>query len=180
MRARGVAAGVATVALVGGAIAVGAVAVPTIASAVALETPSAARPVVTVTVTVPAPAASTATTPAAAYRGPLVATTGAQVRTRAELHAWVRTRSWALQDPANAAVWEQQAWLDIGCMARAGFLYDPITNAEQDAEGVGLTDAQRAAYAAALYGPPTSAPYDWRTAGCHGRSVHLTGQDDAH
>lgn len=71
--------------------------------------------------------------------------------------------------------------LDTACMADHGFLYDPefVLSAGLAAQHAGLTDAQYAAFQVALTGPGAPGPYDWRTAGCQGRSVHLTGQDAA-
>lgn len=119
----------------------------------------------------------------AAPGGTLIARTGWHVITRAELHAYVSSSPIFADDAANAAVWEEQAWLDIGCMADKGYVYDPIAehrDGEAGSASDGLTAAQRAGYAVAMYGPETDAPYDWRTAGCHGLSVHETGMDDAH
>ena len=89
-------------------------------------------------------------------------------------------RTWALS-LGYGEVWAEQAVLDTGCMAEHGFLYDPEFDhsAGLAAQKVGLTAAQYQAFQDALYGPQTGAAYDWRTAGCHGRSVHLTGQDGA-
>jgi hypothetical protein len=87
------------------------------------------------------------------------------------------------EDPTNGAIWEEQAWLDKQCMATKGYLFDPISQANETATSVadsGLTAEQLQGYQDAMYGPQTDAPYDWRTAGCHGISVHETGQDNAH
>lgn len=88
-------------------------------------------------------------------------------------------------DSANAAVSEQQDWLTIQCMAEHGYLYDPTFDGSQGLERGktwGLTAKQLQAYRAALWGadPTSPTPYDWRAAGCHGRAVHVTGQDDDH
>lgn len=108
-------------------------------------------------------------------RGGLIGPTGAEQRSEAELRAWGSSLG-------NSDVWVEQVVLDTRCMADHGFLYDAEFDhsAGAAARRAGMTDAQYAAYDAAMYGPPSDAPYDWRTAGCHGRSVHLTGQDDAH
>ncbi len=134
----------------------------------------------------PVPARSTAAPPtrtpppdaSAPSVAGLIAKRGAQPRTRAQLHAFVQA------DPvlAGNSIWEEQAWLKIGCMAEEGFLYDPITEADRDGSSTGddgLTPAQAVAFQVALYGPQTDEPYDWRTAGCDGLAVHETGQDHA-
>ena len=116
------------------------------------------------TATPSTPATEPSTTPA----GGLVAPAGAVQRTDAEIRAYAAGRGFT-------DVWAQQGILDRDCMAEHGFLYDP----EQGlATPSGLTAADRTAYEVALLGPSTSAPYDWRTAGCHGASVHETGQDN--
>lgn len=91
------------------------------------------------------------------------------------------------EDPANAAIWEEQAWLDMQCMAGKGYLYDPLAEQTDEARhnpgertDTGLTKQQQRGYQLAFWGKNTVVPYDWHDAGCHGRSVHLTGQDNAH
>ena len=74
------------------------------------------------------------------------------MRSRPELHAFVEA------DPIlqGDAVWEEQAWLKIGCMAEAGFLYDPVTETsrgESGGEDDGLTASEAAAFEVAMYGP---------------------------
>lgn len=122
-----------------------------------------------------APPTAATTTPPPATATTLVGPTGAERRTSAEI------RTWALSI-GSSEIWAEQAVLDTTCMAEHGFLHDPELGYREGigAERTGMTDAQYAAYRIAEYGPQTDAPYDWRTAGCHGRSVHLTGQDDAH
>lgn len=116
------------------------------------------------------------------YAGLLIAPDGWHTVTREQLHAYVDPES--ADDPANAAIVEEQDWLDIQCMAEHGYLYDPTATTNTDrvynAPYRGLTDAEQKGYDTAYWGPDSIAPYNWRTAGCHGRSVHLTGQDDAH
>jgi hypothetical protein len=180
MRARTLATAVATLALIA-SIAV-AVVVATPSLSVALLTPHLeAAPTSTFRPHVAPTATSTpSATPIATYSGPLVGARGSMPITRAQLHAWLVSRP---SSGGDTRIWEAETWLDIRCMARKGFLEDPTNPSVQMreiGEGDGLTKRQLAAYEAALYGPPTDAPYDWRTAGCHGRSVHLMGQDDAH
>jgi hypothetical protein len=148
-------------------------------SAPAVTTPppaptrTSAPPAVAVTPppTTPAPTRTT-TPPPPASSGGLIGATGAKVRSEAELRAW---------GPTIGAddIWIDQIVLDTACMADHGFRYDAEFeySAGTAAERAGMTAAQSAAWQAAMYGPPSDAPYDWRTAGCHGRSVHLTGQD---
>lgn len=111
---------------------------------------------------------------------PLITPTGWHLKTRSELHDWVMTLPWAGEDPANTAIWEQENWTDIQCMAEHGFVFDPEGEQSSGANPPGLTADQQIAFNDALDGPRTDASYDWRTAGCHGRSVHLAGQDNAH
>jgi hypothetical protein len=107
--------------------------------------------------------------------GALVGPTGAQQRSSAAIRTWALSLGYG-------DVWAEQAVLDASCMAGQGFLHDPefMRAAGVAEKHAGLSDAQYQAYQVALYGPETTAPYDWRTAGCHGRSVHLTGQDGNH
>lgn len=121
--------------------------------------------------TTPPPPSTAPTTPPATS-SPLIGPTGAQQRSSAEI------RSWAL-GLGFGEIWAEQAVLDASCMADHGFRYDPEFehDAGVAAQHAGLTDEQYAAFQVAEYGSDTNLPYDWRTAGCHGRSVHLTGQD---
>ncbi|MFD1720441.1 hypothetical protein [Amnibacterium endophyticum] len=126
----------------------------------------------------PTPSRTSTPVASATPEAPLIAKRGAQVRTRAELHAAVQS------DPIlrGNAIWEEQAWIKIGCMAEQGFLYDPVAEmrgGEAASRDDGLTAQQEAAFEVAMYGPDTSGPYDWRTAGCNGLAVHETGQDHA-
>ncbi len=121
--------------------------------------------------TAAAPQPSVAPTSSSAPTG-LITPTGWHVITRAQLHAYVVASSFS-------AVWEEQAWLDMQCMAKQGFVYDPTARGGEPGASSGLTAAQQDAYEVAMYGPRTDQPYDWRTAGCHGASVHETGMDDA-
>lgn len=128
------------------------------------------------------PAAAPSTTPTSTpddpYSGPLIAMDGAHSLTRAQLHAWAVRRG----DSATTKIGEEQDWLTIQCMAAQGYLYDPTFEGVQGLERGktwGLTPKQLLGYRTALWGTESSKPYNWRTAGCHGRSVHLTGQDDA-
>lgn len=135
-------------------------------------TRTSAPPAVAVTPppTTPTPTRTT-TPPPPASSGGLIGATGAKERSEAELRAWGKSTG-------ADAIWIDQIVLDTQCMADHGFIDDPeLTYSAPASDRVGLTDAQYAAYEVALYGPKTDAPYDWRTAGCHGRSVHLTGQD---
>ena len=126
------------------------------------------------------PAPTTPDTPPAPR---LITPAGWHEVTRAELHAFVLAKQISSDDPANQAIWEQETWTDVRCMAAKGFVYDPVDQWNEDSTtttGVrSLTTDQQQAYDVALYGPPSVAPYDWRKAGCHGASVHLAGQDHA-
>jgi hypothetical protein len=145
-------------------------AVPTSPAATAPPT----RSTTTTAPAAPVPTAPATTPPATTGTSALVGPTGAQQRSAAEIRAWAAS-------VGNSDVWAEQAVLDTSCMAEHGFLYDPEfdSSAGLAAQKVGLTAAQYQAFQDAYYGPQTGAAYDWRTAGCHGRSVHLTGQDDA-
>jgi hypothetical protein len=128
------------------------------------------------------PRATASPTPSVTYSGPLIAMEGARSLTRAQLHDWTVENT---DGSANAAIGEQQDWLTIQCMAARGFLYDPTLDGSQGLERGktwGLTQHQLQGYRLALWGQNVSSskPYNWRTAGCHGQSVHLTGQDDNH
>lgn len=190
VRLRSFATVLATLALLVGVVLGVLVAAPGIALALQLSSTTAAAvveepamPRPQATSTAAADPAEPTPAPAPTYEGPLIAPAGSRQITRGDLHAWAASRPFSGQDPANDAVWEQQQWLDIRCMARKGFLEDPTNPSLQEHEvsaDDGLTQQQADAYSVAMYGPPTDAPYDWRTAGCHGRSVHLTGQDDNH
>jgi hypothetical protein len=130
------------------------------------------------------PAPSDAPPPSGSPAVPaLITPAGWHEVTRPELHAWVLQRGISADDPANQAIWEQETWADIRCMAGKGYLYDPIDQADDDrTTGVGLSTlsaGQRNGFQVALDGPATDAPYDWRTAGCHGASVHAAGKDHA-
>jgi hypothetical protein len=139
------------------------------------------------TVAATAPAAVPTATPMSTsdlpYSGPLIAMDGARSLTRAQLHAWTVENAGV---SANAKIGEEQDWLTIQCMAGQGYLYDPTFEGNQGLERGktwGLTPKQLQGYRAALWGANLTTvlrPYDWRKAGCDGRSVHLTGQDDAH
>jgi hypothetical protein len=121
------------------------------------------------------PTSSTPTTPPPATSSVLIGPSGAKERSGAEIRAWALSIG-------SGAIWAEQAVLDTACMKDAGFIWDPEFNYHSGlaAEHAGMTDAQAEAYDVAEDGPQTDLPYDWRTAGCHGRSVHVTGQDDAH
>ncbi len=121
-------------------------------------------------------------TPSGTYSGPLIAMHGARSLTRAQLHAWTLANS---QGSANATIGEQQDWLKVQCMAAHGYLYDPTFDGSQGLElgkTWGLTAKQLQGYRSALWGQNlnSSKPYNWRTAGCWGEAVHLTGQDNNH
>lgn len=122
----------------------------------------------TTTVTTPPPSQPVATTPPS-RSATLIGPGGAVRRTDAGIRAYGAARGFS-------ADWAEEGILDRDCMAAQGFLYDPVQGGTTPG-GMAASDA--AAYEVALYGPKTDAPYDWRTAGCHGRSVHLTGQDHA-
>lgn len=114
--------------------------------------------------------------------GQLIAMDGARALTRAQLHAWILANS---DGSAGAAIGEQQEWLKVQCMAVHGYLYDPTFDGSQGLElgkRWGLTPKQLKGYRTTLWGLSlnSSKPYDWRTAGCDGQAVHLTGQDDNH
>lgn len=134
--------------------------VTTTAPPVAPTTPPPTDPVLTTT---PPPSPSS---------GTLIGPAGAKVRSEAETRAWADSLGYG-------SIWTEQVVLDTQCMADHGFLYDMEfeRSAGTAASNAGMTKAQADAWQAAMYGPPSDAPYDWRTAGCHGRSVHLTGQD---
>jgi hypothetical protein len=186
MRARSVATILATLTLLAALLVGVFIAAPSIAQT--LQQPAevtaagATPPATEAAATAPRPAV-TSPSPTSTYSGPLIAPRGAHQITRRQLHSWVVSRPFAGEDPENDAIWEQQQWLDIQCMAGKGFLDDP-TNPSVESHPVstadGLTAKQAHAYVVAMDGPETDAPYDWRTAGCHGRSVHVTGQDNAH
>lgn len=104
--------------------------------------------------------------------------------TRAELHGFVLAQQISADDPANQAVWEQETWSDVLCMAGKGYVYDPVDQGRENLPAAqaglnSLTAEQRKDFDAALYGPPSDAPYAWDTAGCHGISVHEAGRDEA-
>ena len=125
----------------------------------------------------------TSSSPSPSRTTKLIGHAGWREVTRAQLHEYVSTSATLQRDPANAEIWEEQAWLDIRCMASQGYLYDPIRDAQDEGRTAGdggLTTQQLRGFNTALWGPPSDGPYDWRTAGCHGRSVHETGQDNAH
>jgi hypothetical protein len=117
----------------------------------------------------------------------LITPAGWHAVSRTELHAFVQAKQISADDPANQAVWEQETWSDIRCMAGKGFVYDPVDQWSEDSttsstDPIGLkslTAAQQQAFSDALWGPPTDAAYDWQKAGCHGVSVHEAGQDHA-
>ncbi|MGN6741723.1 MAG: hypothetical protein ACTHJL_00295 [Amnibacterium sp.] len=167
------------------AIVSGVVAVVVVAASVAAMTlsrpPSVAPADHSRAVATAAPTAGPSETPTATPTPArvLVAPDGWRLRTRAELHDFVQHSPTLQQDPANAAIWEQETWTDIECMAAKGYVYDPIAEQQGRTPDRGLTADQLKAFDERLWGPPSSAPYDWRTAGCHGRSVHLAGQDHA-
>ncbi|GAA4736189.1 hypothetical protein GCM10025783_02850 [Amnibacterium soli] len=121
-----------------------------------------------------APTESATTPPTPASSSGLIGATGARQRSDAELRAWGASLG-------NGDIWIEQLVLDTHCMAEHGFIYDAQFeySASLAAQRAGMTDAQYAAYQVAMDGPPRSGPYDWRTAGCHGLSVHVTGQDHA-
>ena len=121
-------------------------------------------------------------TPRSTTSRPLIAMDGARSLTRAQLHAWTLANS---DGSANAAIGEQQDWLKVQCMAEQGYLYDPTFDGSQELElgkTWGLTPKQLKGYRTALWGLNlnSSKPYNWRTAGCDGQAVHLTGQDNNH
>lgn len=174
MTPRRVASITATAALAAGVALVVFVATPSIASVIQtahLEDSPAAAP------SRPQPPAIPSPAPTVAYHGPLIAPTGWADITRAQLHASYSFNGVKPADPGNAAISEQQQWLIKQCMAQRGFLYDPIADTDDIQT---LPARERAAFYVTEYGPVSSGPYDWHTAGCHGRAVHLTGQDGAH
>lgn len=121
-------------------------------------------------------------TPRSIDSGPLIAMDGARSLTRAQLHAWTLANS---DGSASAAIGEQQDWLKIQCMAELGYLYDPTFDGSPGLElgkTWGLTLKQLEGYRTALWGlnSNSSTPDNWRTAGCDGEAVHLTGQDNNH
>lgn len=170
MRRRRVASLAATVTLAAGALYVAVIATPAIAAVIdtahlidtrsTLEhsTPDGTVP------SMPAPE------PSATYTGPLIAPSGASDITRAQLHVSAIRDG----DSENARIWERQQWLIKQCMARRGFLYDPLS---ETVDIRSLPRDEQKAMQVAAGGPRTDGPYDWRTAGCHGLAVHLTGQD---
>lgn len=121
-----------------------------------------------------APAAPATTATPSSSPAQLIGPAGAQRRTAAEIRAWGKARG-------LSAVMIEQMVLETGCMAAAGFRLDPIFDATADLRSGhrGMTPEQEHAYDVAEFGPSTSKPYDWRTAGCVGRAVHETGQDHA-
>ena len=170
--------------LVTGFVSAAAVAV-SVAALVLTQTPpvSPAGPVSNGTA--PTTSVSNTATPSESPSARLITHTGWSRITREQLHAFTAVSPTLQGDPAHAAIWEEQAWLDIQCMASKGYLYDPIGQQRDDAHpagqaDTGLTPSQLRGYQIAFFGAPSDGPYDWRTAGCHGRSVHETGQDDAH
>lgn len=129
------------------------------------------------------PAAPADPVPSNSTAGSLIAMDGARSLTRAQLHAWTLANRGASTD---AVIGEEQDRLIIQCMAEHGYLYDPTFEGSQGLElgrTWGLTTKQLQGYREALWGSNLTAPtrpYDWRDAGCDGRAVHLTGQDDHH
>ncbi|HEY8318896.1 MAG TPA: hypothetical protein VIG76_08700 [Amnibacterium sp.] len=154
-----------------------------------LTTPVTSSPTPTTPDPSPSPVApspaqtTTAPDPAPSGTTQLITHAGWHDITRDQLHSYVVATSWGMGDPTNGAIWEEQAWLDKQCMASKGYLFDPISVGRGTGTTYGdsgLTPEQLQGYQEAMYGPSTDAPYDWRTAGCHGLSVHETGQDNAH
>ncbi|MFD1722924.1 hypothetical protein [Amnibacterium endophyticum] len=115
----------------------------------------------------------------------LIGPRGSKVLTRAQLHEYV-LRTFDDVGSTNAAAWEEQQWLAIGCMADAGFLWDPTLERapHQTPAADGLTPSQQRQWQNALGGPGSTSSYNWRTesdwrnAGCIGRAVHATSQQD--
>lgn len=133
----------------------------------------------------PSPAATSTIAPAEIYDGPLIAPDGFLVHTDAEIEAVLRERAPADLAAADIEIGIAQELIVRDCMAEAGFLWDPIApngggSAKPSWFGRGLTPDEAAAYRLALGGENDDFPYNWRDAGCHGRAVHETGQDDAH
>ncbi|UOE42733.1 hypothetical protein [Agromyces larvae] len=92
---------------------------------------------------------------------------------------------WTQAEIDHAKIWLKQAELDGDCMVEKGFGYrfTPYWMRVEGDWGENLNDYSDPAYAEALDGPadrPLGEDYDWQQAGCHGRSVHVTGMDDAH
>jgi hypothetical protein len=149
--------------------------VPT-APAVTPTTPPATLPPTSAPPTTPPPTAPTrtATTPPPATSSALIGPSGAQRRSEAELRAWGSTIG-------ASSAWIGEVVLDTRCMAEHGFLYDAEFEYTHGVVGVrnGMSADQYARYDEAEHGPQTDAPYDWRSAGCHGLSVHAMQKDDA-
>lgn len=161
----------------------------------AVASPSTARPTAPATSAPapdpsPSPSATTNMSPPPAEAATptvpvLVTPAGWHQVTRAELHAYVLARGISADDPANQAVWEQETWSDVLCMAGKGYVYDPVDQGRENLPAAqaglnSLTPEQRKDFQAALWGPSSDAPYAWDAAGCHGVSVHEAGRDDAH
>jgi hypothetical protein len=99
----------------------------------------------------------------APYR-PLVA--GEPLVTRADLEA----ASPLDQGDPLREIWITQSQIKVQCMADAGWYFDPRSHGPLP-QGDGF---------AALYGSTGAGDaYRWQDAGCDGRAVHETGQDDA-
>lgn len=175
MRLRRISTITATAALVAGAGLAVAVATPSIAAVISTahlaDARAASAPRESERPELPTPA------PSARYHGPLVAPLGWSDVSRAQLHEFFFPAGVHVRYPENASIAERQEWVVKQCMAERGFLYDPTSTVDDIQR---LPMKQRKAFYVAEYGPDTDAAYDWRTAGCHGRAVHLTGQDDAH
>jgi hypothetical protein len=123
--------------------------------------------------------------PTETYSGPLIAPDGFLEHTDEEIEAHLRERSPGGVSGAQLDIVIAQAIIVRDCMAEKGFLWDPIPFGSAGGRfsgwaGRGLTPEQEAAYRLALGGENDDVPYNWRDAGCDGRAVHETGQDNAH
>ncbi|MBM7832648.1 hypothetical protein JOE59_003353 [Agromyces cerinus] len=90
-------------------------------------------------------------------------------------------------DPEAAT--EREIWLEFqqrvrDCMAEAGheYLYFEWWNPDgSEAQPLDLTEAERAEWTLALHGNAAGgAAYRWEDAGCWGRAVHESGNDNMH
>ena len=98
--------------------------------------------------------------------------------------------SFSPDEAANGKVWLQQAALDAKCMADKGFTftYTPYWLRPPRPPGAPIVilplpkdKSIGTPFWDALWGSadqPLGDDYDWRQAGCHGYSVHVTGMDN--
>lgn len=124
--------------------------------------------------------ASSATAPAPSSGGPTTEETGPFARALRPGEAPVTAARLRTEVPAGMATdlddphgWLAEAVIDVRCMADKGYYYDPFDHGpESDPSDPSLL---------AFFGRTGAVDaYRWQDAGCHGLSVHETGNDDNH